>query len=328
MSLVHGFERYEGLGIFGSTRENCSQEVVVNISPNAIEIKDFDDNPMAMWLPSAITDNGRAHAEKRYFPMGDDSEYLMVRDPELAHYLNAFVTENQQNEPKPLPAPPRYSFAIFGVVILVGALFLLTKMPEAIANLTTNQISREVMQKLDHAFSDALVEPFDYCNIDAANAAKREIARSFEFDTIPFDVVKGLPEPALRLPSGRLLIDQSTLLGLPDDRDLRGLILIETMRETQDTRALRVLIDETGSFKMFNLLRQNGITSAALRPYIDDYRKQVSPKKADYEFLIELDEGLADTAYFQLYDIAPTDGVKTVLSDQAWVALGALCSDE
>ncbi len=335
MTALQKYARIEATGLWRATPDAQRREVIVSIGDATLVITDLKDQALAHWSLAAVE---RANLDERpalYHPDGDPGETLELPETE-GEMIEAIETLRRAiNRQRPKPGRLRWIGVLASV--LVVAAFGLFWLPGAMQDHTLTVVPKVKRASIGAALLKRIERVSGPTCADANGRAA--LARlGTRLKTGKLAVLPQMPQPALHLPGGMIILSRSVIEDFEEPDVAAGYILTEIVhRSVKDP--LRDLLQVVGARENFRLLTTGDVSDAALDTYAEHLltRPEAQPPLDKQQALFDAAE-LRSTPYAYAVDITgesvldliegdPMNGRLTapLLSDADWLRLQNIC---
>ncbi|MGB0497563.1 MAG: hypothetical protein ACPGID_04430 [Rubricella sp.] len=332
MTALDRYDRLEASGLWH--RPEGAREVLVTFGEARLTLSTFEEEPLAQWSIAALAERESDGSTARFSPDPDFAEWLDLSDPDMIAALRAVI------------APPRRRPWRALANIAYGALAVAALTALAWPRIET-LLHGEVTPAEIAAFGTRIMETNEAMAIctaeDVPAVALLEERIELAEGTLIFATYPTERTQVIRLPDGRLVIDERILGQAPDADGLAGLIVDLDMRHpTELYRARAVdrltdpifglggfMADEPG-FESWERVdyRERGdearITPESEAALADRLAELELPTRAFAELLVAIDQDKRAEAIAAL-DRIGADAYPPALLDVEWLRLRAQC---
>ncbi|WP_193140555.1 hypothetical protein [Meridianimarinicoccus sp. MJW13] len=328
MTALDKFEKLECPGLWRETLSEQRRNVFVSLGDATLIIKDATDTALAHWSLPAVERSNPGTVPAIYTPGGDAEEELEIDDDTMIEAIRTV----QQAVARTKPQRGRLRRMILGLSLLAVAVLAVFWLPGALVRHTAQVLPDTVRQEIGQRLLKNLV-PFtgaactDATGTRVLNQLKRRTLGPESWNVV---VVPSGPALSAHLPGAMILLRKDVI---EDERtpDLAaGAIVLEAARARHVDPLLAVL-DQAGPFATLRLLTQGEIGDAVLQAAAQTYL--VTPpvsvpeaQLAEKFRAVQVDPAAIAARSGLTIPPLTTPPEKPLLSDSAWLRLGAICS--
>ncbi len=263
MAIIEGFERYEALAYFGFHQNADGVEAIVNVTEQTIEICDLHEKVLAIWAPYSYRCNELEIPVRCYF---SGEEWLAPKDEELANILNRFL-ENKNIPPRQTSTQPK----VLHRTLITAAIFIALStigyftFKNAFSNLIDDNIARQIENQIEQNE----IQFLRACDFDTEPLLRDLILSNTQGQDYVF--VKGLDAAFVRLPTGRLAIDNAWAQNLKNEEELIALLNLARI-ENEMVEPTEALLKGLGLRDQINFLRTARLPDEKLKEAFELYQ--------------------------------------------------------
>lgn len=336
MTALDRYVRLESDALWRSGPDMQRRDVTLSFGDATLVIADGAGRPLAHWSLPALNRLNPGEIPANYTPDEDESEILEISDATMVEAIE----EVSKALAKSRPHPGTLRHWLTGGLIIATLLLAVFWLPNALTRQTLAVVPLPKRAEIGNEMLGYVQSQTGViCQSPRANAATAQLAaRLFGADTkARIVVVPELPDPALALPGGLIVLDYGALQLSDDPAAAAGFVLAGTAAEpTIDP--LERLLRQAGLSVTFRLLTTGEIPADVLRE--SARASMTNPVTADPAVLrrvlasANIPQGpyraAADARTGSMPDLGldPLEGrsVPLVLNDSDWVALQNICN--
>ncbi len=336
MTALDRYVRLESDALWRSGPDMQRRDVTLSFGDATLVIADGAGRPLAHWSLPALNRLNPGELPANYTPDEDESEILEIADTTMVEAIE----EVSKALAKSRPHPGTLRHWLTGGLIIATLLLAVFWLPGALTRQTLAVVPMPKRAEIGNAMLGYVqTETGAICQSPRANAATRQLAiRLFGADTTArIVVVPALPQPAVALPGGLIVLDYNALQSSDDPAAAAGFVLASTATVLRIDPLERLLRD-AGLSVTFRLLTTGDIPANVLRDNAQS--TLVNPIAADPGRLRRAlaDANIPQGPYRAASDkrtgstpdlgTDPLEGrsVPLILNDSDWVALQNICN--
>ncbi len=328
MTAIDGLERLETTGLWRGEAGAERVAVYVSIGEAELVVQDRSGSALSHWsLPALVRLNGDG-MPARYAPARGADEELEIAEPEMVAALDRVMEAVEKGRRRP--------GALRGLLIGLVAGFafglLLLWLPGAMRLHAETFISGAQRTDIGARMLAELAAPRGSgpCgSLTGTEALATLRARVLPTMPVRIEVLRALPQPALALPGGLIVLSDSTLVGQDDPNVTAGHVLATAM-ESRQTAPLRRLLEGLGPISLLRLMASGEVTDASLAAHVESLLGAPPPHLPTATLRSGFDVARLDWAPFAadagLPPGTPTPSeMRPALDDTAWQSLREIC---
>ena len=335
MTALTKYDRLEATGLWRPTPDGQRREVIVSIGNATLIISDMNDQAITHWSLAALARANPGDLPAVFYPDGDAGETLELpeHETEMVAAIDTLRTAIARHRPR--PGRLRWLGLVTSLTAVLA--LLIFWLPGAMRDSTLRVVPNVKREALGVALIDRMQRVTGpLCNDVAGLRALRRLGTRLE--TPKLAVVPALGRPALHLPGGVILLDNSVFEDWEEPDVAAGFILAELALQVERD-SLADLLKVVGPWENFRLLTTGDISGEALDAYAEHLMTtpRTEPDTASLLALFEAAEVPA-TPYARARDITgesvlpliegdPMQGRMTepLIADSTWLRLQGLC---
>ena len=334
MTALDKFDRLESEGLWREHAEAQRRDVGVSFGKATLVISDSANRPLAHWSLPAVRRRNPGERPAIFAPDDDASETLAIADDTMADAIEEVRRALIRARPHPGRLRGRLMLALCAALAAVAVLWA----PQAFTQKTLSVVPQSKRTEIGATILghyQRLTGPT--CRGAAGTTALGVLRDRLLGPGNPgqFVVVQDLPQGAVALPGGVILIDRRLVEQHDDPSIVAGYILAAVAgHRSQDP--LQALLEKAGLRATMTLFTTGDLPDAVLNAYADDIRQraetQTSPTalRAAFEGASVLPQPYLDArrasaeTYAALTDLRGAP--RPVLDDGDWVKIQGICS--
>ncbi|WP_371153527.1 hypothetical protein [Jannaschia sp. 2305UL9-9] len=328
MTAIDGIERLETTGLWRPEAGAQRQEVYVSIGEAELVVQDRSGSALSHWsLPALIRLNpGRDPA--RYAPARRADEELEITEPEMVAALDRVVDAVARGRQR----PGRLRRILTGLTVGGGLGLLLMWLPDALRDQAAGILPQSQQQDIgNRMLSELTLLTGPPCRTVTGDEAL-ETLRSRVLPTTParLAVLRDLPQPALALPGGVLVLSDTPLV-TQDDPDVVAGHLLAAAVTAADAPPLVSFLRSLTTVDLIRLMVAGDVTDEEITSYVEgillDAPALLPAENLRTAFAAS---GIAWTPYAEatgqpVGTVTPSDMVPA-LNDTLWLTLREICN--
>lgn len=338
MTALEQYVRLESDAIWRPAPGQQRRDVLISFGDATLVICDHADRPLAHWSLPALMRQNPGQRPAIYVPDDDASEELEINDPLMIDAIEQ--VRKALAKARPRPGKLRYWIGAAAVAASVGlALFwlphaLLRQALSIVPDAKRAEIGATILTQIETTTGAACTT-----NSGAQSAADQLMRRLFSAGDAPrLIVVPHLPQGALAMPGGIIVLDNALLQTADDPAAIAGLVLA-TRSALAGRDPLQNVLQRAGLAATLRLLTTGDLPRSALARYANDQlaapAPQADPPALRAAFVAaSLPQApylaLANQHSGDLPDIGPDplagQTLPATLPDSAWVRLQNICN--
>lgn len=337
MTALDRYVRLESEGLWRAGADAQRRDVTISFGDATLVIADGAGRPLAHWSLPALNRQNPGETPAVYAPDDEASEVLEIADTTMVDAIE----EVRKALSKSRPRPGKLRHWLTGGLIAVTLLLAVFWLPGALIRQTLAVVPLAKRVEIGAAMLGHMQPQTGApCRTPQATAAATRLAqRLFGSDTVTrLIVVPKLPQGAVALPGGLVIMDYGVLQSSDDPAAAAGFVLASrAVVIHQDP--LEQLLNQAGLGTTFRLLTTGEIPRDILRDNAEALLK-VAPALADPALLRDMFAAasvpqspylaVADARTGNMPDLGtdPMEGqpVPLILTDSDWVSLQNICN--
>lgn len=327
MTAFDNIDRLEGPGVWRPNPDAQRQNVYVSFGEATLTLTDTASRPLAHWSLPALVRLNPGQTPALYAPGADSSETLELDDSTLIDAMDRI----RHHTAKGRARPGRLRLITFGAILAATLAGALWGLPKLAARYATRAATDAVKVRIDGALLSELSRfTGPPCHSAAGRSALQRLSTKVAGGA-QVVVLGGELAAPLRLPGGTLVLDRA-MIELTDDAAVPAGELIAAQTAPGDP--LAALLREAPISASLHLLTRGelpapAIASAARR--LVTARPPLAAQTTLADRFAQIDMSMTPWANHRAslgQEVAASEtGNSPVLSDQHWLALQSICSE-
>ncbi len=339
MTALRKYDRLESPGLWREHPQAKRREVIVGLREATIILSDpKNEMALAQWSLPALERLNPGESPALYGPGADAPETLEVEDTDMIAALETVRTVLERRRPH----PGRLRGVVLGTAALLVVGVVVFWLPGKLVQQTAAVLPAPTRDELgEFALADLGRLTGSACKSVSGRHAAAELAtRLFPKAPPRIEVVRNALTAPLLLP-GNLIVLPAALVEGSDGPDTLAGYLLATELAAKGTDPVTALLDHMGLAATLRLLTSGATSSTAITGYGEILLALPPPSAPDTDALLAAfrsanvsatpyalrqDHGAAISLALVQGDPFPDGSGKTVLTDESWIQLQAICS--
>ena len=326
-TALDGIERLETPGLWRAETGAQRREVYVSIGNAELVVQDNSGAALSHWsLPALVRLNPGA-VPARYAPARGAGEELEVAEPEMIAALDRVMDAVEKGRRR----PGALRRVLIGLVVGFAVGSLLIWLPGALRRHAENVMSTAQRTDIgERMLTELTLLTGPPCGtLTGTEALNRLRARILPTSPVHMAVLRDLPQAALALPGGLIVLSDTTLVGQDDPNVTAGHVLATALAARQ-TAPLRRFLNGLGPVDLVRLMASGEVPDAAITRHVEGLllvpqpRLPVETLRPGFDAARLAWAPYAADAGLPAGAAAPSD-MQPALDDTTWQALREIC---
>ncbi|CTQ32922.1 hypothetical protein [Jannaschia rubra] len=328
MTALDGIERFETSGLWRADGAAARRNVYVSIGEAELVVQDREGTALSHWsLPALVRLNPRV-MPARYAPNAGADEELEIDEPEMVAALDRLVAAVEKGRRRPGSLRRLLTGLVLGFAVGLLVMWLpgaLRRQAEAIIPASQRaEIGARMLGRMT-----ALTGP-PCGTLTGSEALARLKTRLLPATPADLVILRDLPQPALALPGGLIVVSDAVLVEQDDPNVAAGHILSAALAARAEPPLARFL-DEAGFFRIASLMARGDVPGSTIDRHVDKLLANGHSRLPDDTLRSGFDAArLAWTPWAEAVGLPPGETLPSdmppALDDTSWQALREICS--